>query len=102
MAMTPTQDNPALKYMPYIFPFILLFIFNGLPSALTWYYTVSNVITLLMQLVIQKFIINHDKILAGIEVKRKTPKKKSNWQSKYEQMLEAQKKVQALKDKTKK
>jgi YidC/Oxa1 family membrane protein insertase len=102
MAMTPTQDNPALKYMPYIFPFILLFIFNGLPSALTWYYTVSNVITLLMQLVIQKVIIDHDKILAGIEVKRKTPKKKSNWQSKYEQMMEAQKKVQALKDKTKK
>jgi len=102
MAMTPTQDNPALKYMPYIFPFVLLFIFNGLPSALTWYYTVSNVITLLMQLVIQKVIIDHDKILAGIEVKRKTPKKKSNWQSKYEQLMETQKKVQALKDKTKK
>lgn len=102
MAMTPTQDNPALKYMPYIFPFMLLFIFNGLPSALTWYYTVSNVITILMQLIIQKVIINHDKILADIEVKRKTPKKKSNWQSKYEQMLETQKKVQVLKDKTKK
>jgi len=102
MAMTPTQDNPALKYMPYIFPFMLLFIFNGLPSALTWYYTVSNVITLLMQLIIQKVIINHDKILADIEVKRKTPKKKSNWQGKYEQMVEAQKKVQTLKDKTKK
>ena len=102
MAMTPTQDNPALKYMPYIFPFMLLFIFNGLPSALTWYYTVSNVITLLMQLVIQKVIIDHDKILAEIDVKRKTPKKKSNWQSKYEQMVDAQKKVQTLKDKTKK
>jgi hypothetical protein len=35
-------------------------------------------------------------------VKRKTPKKKSNWQSKYEEMVEAQKKVQALKDKHKK
>ena len=102
MSMTPTQDNPALKYMPYIFPFMLLFIFNSLPSALTWYYTVSNVFTLLLQLVIQKFIINHDKILADIDVKRKTPKKKSNWQSKYEQMMDAQKKVQALKDKNQK
>lgn len=102
MSMTPTQDNPALKYMPYFFPIMLLFIFNGLPAALTWYYTVSNVITLLMQLVIQKVIINHDKILADIDVKRKTPKKKSNWQSKYEQMVDAQKKVQTLKDKTKK
>jgi hypothetical protein len=51
---------------------------------------------------IQKVIIDHDKILATIEVKRKTPKKKSNWQEKYEQMMDAQKKVQALKDKTKK
>lgn len=102
MSMTPTQDNPALKYMPYIFPFMLLFIFNSLPSALTWYYTVSNIVTLLLQLIIQKLIINHDKILADIDVKRKTPKKKSNWQSKYEQMMDAQKKVQALKDKTKK
>ncbi len=102
MSMTPTQDNPALKYMPYIFPVMLLFIFNKLPSALTWYYTVSNIVTLLLQLIIQKFIINHDKILADIDVKRKTPKKKSNWQSKYEQMMDAQKKVQALKDKHKK
>jgi YidC/Oxa1 family membrane protein insertase len=102
MAMTPTQDNPALKYMPYIFPVMLLFIFNSLPSALTWYYTVSNIVTLLLQFVIQKFIINHDKILAEIQVKRKTPKKKSNWQSKYEQMMDAQKKVQDLKDRTKK
>ena len=102
MAMTPTQDNPALKYMPYIFPIMLLFIFNNLPAALTWYYTVSNIVTLLLQFIIQKYIINHDKILAEIDVKRKTPKKKSNWQSKYEEMMEAQKKVQALKDKHKK
>jgi YidC/Oxa1 family membrane protein insertase len=59
-------------------------------------------VTLLLQFVIQKFIINHDKILAEIQVKRKTPKKKSNWQTKYEEMMDAQKKVQALKDKTKK
>ena len=102
MSMTPTQDNPALKYMPYIFPFMLFFIFNSLPSALTWYYTVSNIVTLLLQLLIQKVIIDHDKILATIEVKRKTPKKKSNWQEKYEQMLESQKKIEALKNKTKK
>ena len=100
MSMTPTQDNPALKYMPYIFPFMLLFIFNSLPSALTWYYTVSNVITLLLQFVIQNYIINHDKILAKIEAKRKAPKTKSKWQERYEQMLESQKKVQELKNKT--
>jgi YidC/Oxa1 family membrane protein insertase len=48
MSMTPDQGNPVMKYMPYIFPVMLLGIFNSLPSALTWYYTVSNVITLAM------------------------------------------------------
>jgi len=100
MAMTPTQDNPALKYMPYIFPFMLLFIFNKLPAALTWYYTVSNIITLLLQYVIQHYIINHDKILADIDLKRKAPKKKSKWQERYDQMLESQKKIQDLKSKS--
>lgn len=102
MSMTPTQDNPALKYMPYIFPFMLLFIFNSLPSALTWYYTVSNLVTLLLQFVIQNYIIDHDKILAKIEVKRKTPKTKSKFQERYEQMMESQKKLQDLKNKTNK
>ncbi|MCX6298002.1 MAG: membrane protein insertase YidC [Bacteroidetes bacterium] len=102
MSMTPTQDNPALKYMPYIFPFMLLFIFNRLPSALTWYYTVSNVVTLGLQFVIQNYIINHDKILANIEVKRKAPKKQSKWQEKYSQMMESQKKVQDLKERNQK
>ncbi len=102
MSMTPTQDNPALKYMPYIFPFMLLFIFNSLPSALTWYYTVSNIITLALQFVIQNYIIDHDKILAKIDQKRKAPKTKSKWQERYEQMMDSQKKLQDLKSKTNK
>ena len=102
MSMTPDQSNPAMKYMPYIFPFVLLFIFNRLPAALTWYYTVSNLITLGIQFVIQNYIINHNKILADIEVKRKTPKQQSKWQERFQQTMDAQKKVQQLKDKTKK
>lgn len=100
MSMTPDSGNPVMKYMPYIFPFILLFIFNRLPSALTWYYTVSNSITLILQFVIQNYIINHDKILAKMEETRKKPKVKSKWQQKYDQMMESQKKLQDLKQKT--
>ncbi len=100
MAMTPQQDNPAMKYMPYIFPFVLLFVFNRLPSALTWYYTVSNIITLGIQFVIMNYIINHDKILAQIDAKRKTPKKQSKFAERYAQMMEQQKKLQNMKQKT--
>jgi len=93
MSMTPDQSNPVLKYMPYIFPVFLLFFFNNLPSGLTWYYTVSNLVTLLLQFVIQNYIINHDKILEKIELNRKKPKTKSKWQERLEQMQEQQKKM---------
>jgi YidC/Oxa1 family membrane protein insertase len=99
MSMTPDQSNPVLKYMPYIFPFVLLFIFNNLPSGLTWYYTVSNMITLALQFVIQTYIIDHDKILAKMEVNRKKPKTKSKWQERLDQMQEQQKQMKAQQNK---
>lgn len=101
MSMTPDQSNPVLKYMPYIFPFFLLFIFNRLPSALTWYYTVSNLVTLGLQFVIQNYIIDHNKILAKIEENRKKPKTKSKWQERLEQMQETQKKMKEAQQKNK-
>jgi len=101
MSMTPDQNNPVLKYMPYIFPVILLFVFNSLPAGLTWYYTVSNLVTLGLQFVIQNYIINHDKVLAKIEANRKKPKSKSKWQERIEQMQEQQKKMKELQNKRK-
>jgi YidC/Oxa1 family membrane protein insertase len=97
--MSPDQSNPVMKYMPYIFPFFLLFIFNRLPSALTWYYTVSNIITLILQFIIQNYIIDHDKILAKIEENRKKPKTQSKWQERMQQMQEQQKKMKELQQK---
>ena len=94
MSMTPDQSNPAMKYMPYIMPVFLLVFFNRLASALTWYYTVSNVITLALQFVIQNYIIDHQKILAKLQENRAKPKTKSKWQERLEQMQEQQKEAQ--------
>ncbi len=99
MGNTPTQDNPAMKYMPYIFPFMMLFFFNRLPSALTWYYTISNSITLLLQFVIQNYIIDHDKIMDKMKEARSKPKVKSKWQERYSQVMETQKKLNDMKPK---
>lgn len=101
MSTTPDTGNPMMKYMPYIFPFMMLFIFNKLPSALTWYYTVSNVITLALQFVIQNYIIDHDKILSQIALNKSKPKKKTKWQERLEQMQEAQKRMDDMKKKGK-
>ncbi len=100
-SMSTMQDNsnPVMKYMPYIFPVLLLGVFNNLPAALTWYYTVSNTITLILQIVIQKYIINHEKILAQIEENRKKPVKQSKLQERMMAMQESNKKLQDLKKK---
>lgn len=100
MSTMPDQNNPVLKYMPYFFPIILLFVFNKLPAGLTWYYTVSNLITLGLQFIIQNYIINHDKILAKIEINRKKPKKQSKWQERMEQMQQQQKQLKDAQNKT--
>ncbi len=108
MSLTPTtgmEDNPQMKmmkYMPYIMPLMMLFIFNNQPAALSWYYTVSNVITFLIQFVILTFIIDHDKILAKINEKRKQPKKKSRWQEQMEAMQAQQRKMEEMKKKAQK
>ncbi|MBS1598610.1 MAG: membrane protein insertase YidC [Bacteroidetes bacterium] len=101
MSMTPDQSNPAMKYMPYIMPVMLLLFFNRLPSALTWYYTVSNAITLILQWVIQTYIIDHDKILEKLKANRAKPKTKPKWQERFEQMQESQKKLQQSQQKNK-
>ncbi len=103
-SMSNMQDNsnPVMKYMPYIFPVLLLGVFNNLPAALTWYYTVSNTITLILQIVIQKYIINHEKILAQIEENRKKPVKQSKLQERMMAMQESNKKLQDMKNKNNK
>jgi YidC/Oxa1 family membrane protein insertase len=101
MSNMSDQSNPMMKYMPYIFPIIMFFFFNNMPAALTWYYTVSNTITLILQFVIQKFIINPDKIRLQIAENMKKPVKQSKFAERLQAMQEAQKKMQDQKNKGK-
>ena len=102
MSQMQDQSNPIMKYMPYIFPVLLLGVFNRLPAALTWYYTVSNTITLILQIVIQKYIINHEKILAQIEENRKKPVKQSKLAERMAAIQESNKKLKDMKNKNNK
>lgn len=88
------QSNPVMKYMPYVFPVMLLGIFNKLAAALTYYYFLSNVISILLQWVIQTFVINHDKIHAKIQENKSKPKTQSKWAAKLEEMQKRQQEMQ--------
>ncbi len=71
-----TMEGP-MKSMQYVFPFMMLFFLNSFSSGLTYYYFISNLITIGQQLVIRNFI-DEDKIKALIdENKRKNKGKKS-------------------------
>ena len=100
--MSNMQDNsnPVMKYLPFIFPVVLIGVFNRMPAALTWYYTVSNTITLLIQLVIQKYIIDHDKIMAKLQENKKKPKAQSKWQERVTAMQESNTKLKSMKEKS--
>ncbi|HRO41969.1 MAG TPA: membrane protein insertase YidC [Flavipsychrobacter sp.] len=83
-------NNPMLKYMPYVFPFLLIGVFNKMAAALTFYYFFSNMISIAQQFIIQKYIINEDKIHAQIQENKNKPATQSKWQQKLEEMQKSQ------------
>ncbi len=88
------QSNPVMKYMPYVFPVMLLGIFNSMAAALTYYYFLSNVISIVLQWAIQKFVINHEKIHAKIQANKAKPASKSKWAERLEEMQKRQQDMQ--------
>jgi YidC/Oxa1 family membrane protein insertase len=88
--MTQDPNNPMLKYMPYVFPFLLIGVFNKMAAALTFYYFFSNMISITQQFIIQKYIINEEKIHAQIQQNKNKPATPSKWQQRLEEMQKAQ------------
>lgn len=88
MMNTGTQ-MPGMKTMLYMMPVMLLFIFNGFASALSYYYFLTNMITF-AQMYAFRFMIDEDKIRRKIEENKKKPVKKSSWQKRLEDMAKQQ------------
>lgn len=90
----PTQEGmPNLKYIMYIFPFLMIFFFNNFSSGLSYYYFISTLITILIMWAIKRFMIDEDKIHAKIQANKANPTKKTK--SKFAQRLEEAQKQQA-------
>lgn len=80
------NQQPGMKYIPYIMPVMLMFMFNSFPAALTYYYLLQNLLGIIHQWVIQKFFINEDKLRKQIEENKKNPKQPSGWAKKLADM----------------
>lgn len=60
--ITPDQPGPIdMKKMSYVFPLVFFFVLNSFPAALSFYYLVSNVITIAQQQIVRRFV-DEDKI----------------------------------------
>jgi len=108
-----TPDQPGqpidMKKMAYITPVIFMFVMNSFAAGLSFYYFVSNLVTIGQQLAIRKFV-DEDKIKVLLEENRKKIAAGGGKKSKFSQYLqnqmkaveEAQKAQQAAKGKSKK
>lgn len=80
-----SQAMPGMKTMMYMMPVMFLFILNSYSSGLSYYYFLANLITIGQTYVIRAFV-DEDKIRMQLQVNKKKPVKKSNFQKRLEDM----------------
>lgn len=86
----PQNDQmKGMQTMMYIMPVMFLFIFNSYAAALSYYYFIATLITILQTWIIRLFV-NDDKLLAQIEIAKSKPVKKSGFQKRLEDMQRMQ------------
>ncbi|MES2701494.1 MAG: membrane protein insertase YidC [Bacteroidota bacterium] len=89
--MTPQDpNNPMMKYLPFVFPIILMGVFNKMAAALTFYYTFSNILSIAQQFIIQKYFINEQAIHAQLQENKTKAPTPSKWAKKLEEMQRMQ------------
>lgn len=87
---TPQQPGPVnMKALSYIFPVMFMFVLNSFPAGLTWYYFVSNVVTIAQQLAIRGFV-DETKIKAVLDENRVKIAAGGGKKSKFQEMLQKQ------------
>lgn len=89
--MSNDPQMASMKFMSvWLMPIMMLFICNNLSSGLSYYYFISNLLTMLQTFIIKKWVVKPEKILAQVEASKGKPLPKSKWQ----QRLEAAQKMQ--------
>ena len=98
MTSAQMSDDPnmaGMKFMSvWLMPIMMFFICNNLSSALSYYYLLSNIITMAMTWYIRKFVVTEEKVRADMMLRANQPKKKSKWQQKLEEAQKMQEQMQ--------
>ena len=93
-----TGDDPNAKMMRamslYMMPIMMFFICNNLSSGLSYYYLLSNLITMLETWIIRKWIVKPEEIVAKVKAAENKPAPKSKWQQRLEEAQKMQRQMQ--------
>lgn len=84
-----TYDNgmPDMKILMYVMPLMFIFILNSLASGLSFYYFISNSLSILIILFINKFLIDEDQIRQKIQQNKFQVVKQGDWSKKMQDII---------------
>ena len=86
LAQTASSNQmPGMKFMQlYFMPVFLLVMFNSYSSGLSYYFMLSNFITIGQTWVIRKWFVNENELLRKMKERAAQPQKKSKFQQRLE------------------
>jgi YidC/Oxa1 family membrane protein insertase len=89
-SQNPSNSMPGMKVMMWMMPILMLLWFNKYSSGLSYYYLLANLFSILQTWIIQRFVVNEEKLLAQMEANKNKPKKKSKWLQRLEEASKKQ------------
>ena len=94
MSGQPTANDPNAQSMQFMtkwmMPIMMFFICNSLSAALSYYYLLSQLISMLQIWVIRKYFVKPEKVYARMAANENKPVKKSKWQQRLEEAQKMQ------------
>ena len=97
-ASQPGSDDPQMASMRFMsvwmMPIMMYFICNSLSSGLSYYYLLSNLITMLETWVIKKWFVHPEEIQAKLKATEGKKQPKSKWQQRLEEAQRMQAQMQ--------
>lgn len=91
--MADNQQMPGMKFMQMWFmPIFMVLICNNFSAGLSYYYMLSNLITIIQTLIIRKWFIDEEKLYAQIQQRAnsKQPQKKSKFRQRLDEAYKIQ------------
>lgn len=91
---TANQSMPGMKFMTlYMMPIMLVLWFNSYASGLSYYYLLSNLVTIGQSYGFRR-LVNDKKLHEQMKANAKKPRKQSGFQKRYNDMVKQQQKMQ--------